>query len=99
MKTDPPLGSSQKGLPAQTLVSVGGERIPPMGISVVVEIQTTSMEESWCRWVKDFPCKGRALSLGASLVLHLWEVESTREKPQARRNREKECKIVLDGSK
>jgi hypothetical protein len=55
MKTNPPLGPSQRDLPAQTLVSEGGKRTPLIGILAVVEIQTVPVEESWRRWTEDFP--------------------------------------------
>jgi hypothetical protein len=41
--------------PARTPARKGGVKRSPMGILVAVETQMVSTEESWRRWVKDFP--------------------------------------------
>jgi hypothetical protein len=49
MKTDLSPEPSWRDHPAQTPVSEGGEKTPPMGILEVMETQTTSEKESWRR--------------------------------------------------
>jgi hypothetical protein len=45
-----------EGPPSQILMSKDGERTPPTGFLVVVEIQTAPVE-CWCHWAVDFPLR------------------------------------------
>jgi hypothetical protein len=50
--------------PAQTPMSMGGMRPPPMGTQEGMETETAPVEESWCHWAQDFPPRRESVLAG-----------------------------------